>query len=122
MFTPQRKADSVSGLSPRHIFLVTQRERDYSHRRLSLLQFQRHREEIQNMTVDEYVLMQLADDEWWDARYHALFDYLGPNHSQYQDQGIQVSATAWTQRRGVYFFRWNQGHVLYPPFPENLYD
>jgi hypothetical protein len=46
------------------------------------------------MTLDEYVLMQLADDEWWDARYHALFHYLGPNHNQYQD--IQVSAAAWT--------------------------
>lgn len=42
-----------------------------------LLQFNHHREAIQHMDVDQYVLTQLNETEWWRTRYGAFFEQHG---------------------------------------------
>eukprot|EP00049_Salpingoeca_infusionum_P002244 m.55139 g.55139 ORF g.55139 m.55139 type:complete len:490 (+) comp11467_c0_seq4:236-1705(+) len=40
-----------------------------------LRQFREHRQHIQSMSVDEYVLQQLANKVWWTVRYKVLLHY-----------------------------------------------
>lgn len=42
------------------------------------------RERIQNLTVDEYVLMQLASHDWWSIRYGTLLHILNQKASNLQ--------------------------------------
>ena len=51
------------------------------------------------MTVDAYVLAQLADGDWWDARYRGLFQYQAADKAQYR--GMQVRRTC----SGLFFSR-----------------
>eukprot|EP01147_Barroeca_monosierra_P010621 gene10621-2743_t len=58
----------------------------------TLEEFYFRRERIQNLTVDEYVLMQLASHDWWSIRYGTLLHILNQKasnlqilHSKYED-------------------------------------
>lgn len=42
------------------------------------------------MGIDNYVLMQLNDTLWWDARYSTLFDYQGSRRPLYADMKVRA--------------------------------